>query len=158
MAWNTELADPMGGRVVCHNDVCLENIVFRDGQATALIDFDFAAPGRPLFDLACFARMCVPIDDEVSASRLGWHDADRGHRLRLLAESYGLDIAERAEWLGLVDRSMQVGGEFVRRPAEAGDPSLVKMWAEMGGQQRFDHRRDWWAKLRPHIESTVLAS
>ena len=157
MAWNTELADPAGGMVVCHNDMCLENIVFRDGQATALIDFDFAAPGRPLFDLACFARMCVPIDDDASASRLGWHDVDRGHRLRLVVECYGLDIAERAEWLGLVDRSMQVGGEFVRRRAEAGDPSFVKMWEDMGGQQRFDRRRDWWAQHRPHIESTVLA-
>ncbi|WP_323671351.1 phosphotransferase [Candidatus Poriferisodalis multihospitum] len=158
MAWNTELADPAGGMVVCHNDVCLENVVFRDGRAVALIDFDFAAPGRPLFDLACFARMCVPIDDDMSASRLGWHDADRGPRLRLVAESYGLDIAERAELLGLVDRSMQVGAELVRRRAEAGDPSFVKMWAEMGGQQRFDRRRDWWAQHRPHIESTVLAS
>ncbi len=147
-----------GGLVVCHNDVCLENVVFRDGRAAALIDFDFAAPGRPLFDLACLARMCVPIDDDVSASRLGWHDADRGHRLRLVAESYGLDIAERAELLGLLDRSMQVGGEFVRRRAEAGDPSFMRMWEEMGGQQRFDRRRDWWAKHRPRIESTVLAS
>ena len=69
--------------------------------------------------------MCVPIDDDVSASRLGWHDADRGHRLRLVAESYGPDIAERAELLGLVDRSMQVGAEFVRRRADAGDPVPV---------------------------------
>lgn len=76
----------------------------------------------------------------------------------MVAESHGLDIAERAELLGLVDRSMQVGGEFVRRRAEADDPSFVKMWAEMGGQRRFDRRRDWWANHRPHIESTVLAS
>ena len=31
--WNRELADPAGGPIVCHNDVCLENVVFRDGDA-----------------------------------------------------------------------------------------------------------------------------
>ncbi len=158
LEWSTELADPKGGAIVCHNDVCLENVVFRDGKAVALIDFDFAAPGRPLFDLAGFARMCVPIDDDINASRLGWHDVDRGARLRLVADSYGLGAAGRAELLRLLDRSIQVGGEFVRRRAEAGDLGFVKMWADMGGQERFDRRRDWWADHRQHIESTVLST
>jgi hypothetical protein len=69
--WNDELADPSGGPIVCHNDVCMENVVFRDGAAVGLLDFDFAAPGRPIYDLAQFARMCVPIDDDMSAERLG---------------------------------------------------------------------------------------
>jgi hypothetical protein len=38
---------------MCHNDVCMENIVFRDGAA--------------------FARMCVPIDDDPGAELLGRH-------------------------------------------------------------------------------------
>lgn len=41
--WSREMADPAGGPIVCHNDVCLENVVFRDGAAVALLDFDFAA-------------------------------------------------------------------------------------------------------------------
>ena len=57
--WSDEMADPLGGEVMCHNDVCLENVVFRNGEAIALLDFDFAAPGRREFDLAAFARMCV---------------------------------------------------------------------------------------------------
>jgi Ser/Thr protein kinase RdoA (MazF antagonist) len=80
--WSREMADPAGGPVVCHNDVCLENVVFQDGTAVGLLDFDFAAPGRPAYDLAAFARMCVPVDDDVNAGRLGWHDADRPARLR----------------------------------------------------------------------------
>ena len=71
--WSDELADPDGGAMVCHNDVCLENVVFRDGLAVALLDFDFAAPGRPIFDLAACARMCVPVDDDRNAGRLGFH-------------------------------------------------------------------------------------
>ena len=144
MAWSAEMADPSGGPVVCHNDVCLENVVFRDGLAIGLLDFDFAAPGRPEYDLAQFARMCVPVDDEVNAARLGWLPADRPARLRLVAEAYGLDAARRAELLRAVDESMVKGGEFVRRRVEAGDPNFIAMWREMGGQERFDRRRRWW--------------
>ena len=53
--WSDELADPSGGPIVCHNDMCMENVVFRDGVAVGLLDFDFAAPGRPIYDLAQFA-------------------------------------------------------------------------------------------------------
>ncbi|HET6953434.1 MAG TPA: hypothetical protein VFI47_23855, partial [Acidimicrobiales bacterium] len=27
LTWSTEMADPAGGAIVCHNDVCLENVV-----------------------------------------------------------------------------------------------------------------------------------
>lgn len=63
--WSDELNDPAGGSVLCHNDVCLENIVFRDCVAVAFLDFDFVAPGRPIFDVAQCLRMCDPIDAEV---------------------------------------------------------------------------------------------
>lgn len=79
--WSSEKADPAGGEVFCHNDVCLENVVFRDGVAVGLLDFDFAAPGRREFDLASFARMCVPINDDVNAARLGGQERfDRRRR------------------------------------------------------------------------------
>jgi thiamine kinase-like enzyme len=43
--WSSEMADPLGGELFCHNDVCLENVVFRDEVAVGLLDFDFAARG-----------------------------------------------------------------------------------------------------------------
>ena len=43
--WSPELADPQGGEDFCHNDVCPENVVFRDGRAVALLDFDVAPRG-----------------------------------------------------------------------------------------------------------------
>ncbi|GGU08398.1 hypothetical protein GCM10010244_38120 [Streptomyces coeruleorubidus] len=54
--WSRDLADPEGGRVLTHNDVGPDNVVFCDGRAAALIDFDLAAPGRPLWDIAITAR------------------------------------------------------------------------------------------------------
>jgi hypothetical protein len=146
--WSDEMADPLGGPIVCHNDVCLENVVFRDGRAVALLDFDFCAPGRPLYDLAQFARMCVPIDDDVNAGRLGWERPDRVARLRLVADVYGLDRADRGDLLDAVDDSIVRGGEFVRRRVAAGDPNFIAMWNDMGGEERFERRRRWWVGVR----------
>jgi aminoglycoside phosphotransferase (APT) family kinase protein len=153
--WSDEMADPTGGPVVCHNDVCLENVVFRDGEAVALLDFDFAAPGRPAYDLATFARMCVPIDDEESRLRLGWHDSDHPARLRLVADEYGLDGDERDAMAGALDESIARGGEFVRRRVEAGDPNFIAMWEAMGGQARFDRRRAWWKASRAQFVAAM---
>jgi len=157
MTWSQELADPRGGSVVCHNDVCLENVVFRNGAAVALLDFDYAAPGSPLFDLTTFARMCVPVDDPESAARLGWADLDKPVRLRLLADTYGLGTDDREVLLAMLDSTIERGGEFVRRRADAGDPGFVKMWADMGGQERFDRRRRWWAQSRSDFRLVLLA-
>ena len=149
-SWSDEMAGPQVGPIVCHNDVCLENVVFRDGVAIALLDFDFAAPGEAIYDLAAFARMCVPVDDDVNAARLGWQPADRPARLRLVADAYRLDGAGRAQLFDVLAPSIAHGGAFVRRRVAAGDPNFVKMWNEMGGQQRFDRKRDWW--LEHHDE------
>jgi hypothetical protein len=146
--WSDELADPQGGPIVCHNDVCLENVVFRNGTAVALLDFDFAAPGRPVYDLAQFARMCVPIDDSLHAGRLGWDPSDRPARLRLVTETYGLAEEGRDELLEHLDRSMHGGGAFVQRRAAAGDPNFIRMLEEMGGMGRYERRRHWWERNR----------
>lgn len=156
LTWSAEMVDPVGGQIVCHNDVCLENVVFRDGVAVGLVDFDFAAPGRPVYDLAQFARMCVPIDDDISATRLGWHDADRPTRLRLVADTYGLDGAGRRPLIEILADSVARGGEFNRRRVEAGDPNFIAMWTETGGMERFDRRRRWWAEHRDRFVDALI--
>jgi len=153
--WSDEMADPVVGSILCHNDICLENVVFREGRAHAFIDFDFAAPGRRVFDVASFARMCVPIDDGVSAGRLGWGHQDLPGRLRLVADSYGLDARDRVEFIEILDRSVEKGGEFVRRRVEAGAPGFVQMWEAMGGRERFDRRRRWWAEERANFDAAL---
>jgi hypothetical protein len=77
----------------------------------------------------------------VNATRLGWHDADRPARLRLAAETYGLDAGERREMVDALHATIAAGGELVRRRSEAHDPRFVAMWNEMGGAERFDRRR-----------------
>jgi hypothetical protein len=155
--WSDEMADfdPSGDVVVCHNDVCLENVVFRHGVAVGLLDFDFAAPGRPVYDLAAFARMCVPVDDQESAAKFGWRDADRPTRLRLVADSYGLDATGRRQLLEILSETIARGGEFLLRKVEDGDPNFVKAWNELGGMERFDRRRRWWSAHHQHFAAAL---
>ena len=161
LSWSDELADPAGGSMICHNDVCLENVVFRDGRAIGLLDFDFAAPGRPIFDLAAFARMCVPIDDDLSAARLGFEELDRPSRLRLVADAYGLHGKPRNLLIELLDWTMETGGSFVGRRVAAGDPNFMRMLDAMGGMERYDRRLRWWQASRekfvPRAHMTVDA-
>ena len=153
--WCDELADPRGGPVLCHNDLCLENVVFRSGEAVALLDFDFAAPGRAVHDLAQTVRMCVPVDDPRSARRLGWEDDDLPARLRLAVDAYGLDRDGRQELLSCLDDTMARGGQFLRRRVARGDPNFAALWEEVGGQERFDRRRRWWEAERPVFERAM---
>ena len=155
MTWSEEMADPAGGPIVCHNDVCLENVVFSDGVAVGLLDFDFAAPGRATYDLAQFARMCVPVDDDTNASRLGWQPADRAARLRVVADAYGLEQTSRTLLLDILTDSIDSGGEFVRRRVEAGDLNFIKMWTDIGGETRFDRRRHWWTEHKSRFADAM---
>jgi Phosphotransferase enzyme family len=150
LRWSDGLADPTGGTVVCHNDVELSNVVFRDGIAVALRDFEFAAPGRPVYDLAQLARLCVPIDDEHDQVRLGWQPADRPARLRLVADVYGLDRDGRAELLFAMDDAIDRIEAVARRRIETGDAQTVEAMARTGGLVKYDRRRTWW--LRHHDE------
>jgi thiamine kinase-like enzyme len=153
--WSEELADPSGGPIVCHNDVCMENVVFRSGVAVGLLDFDFAAPGRPLYDLAQFARMCVPIDDDMSAERLGWSITDNPARLRLVTDTYGLDAEARDSLLDCLDRSMNRGEDFVRNRVAAGDQNFIRMLEAMGGIERYERRKSWWENKREEFVTAL---
>jgi hypothetical protein len=156
LTWDASLADPAGGTLVCHNDVCPENVVFRDGVAVALLDFEFAAPGRSVYDLAQLARLCVPIDDEFDQTRLGWQPADRPARLRLVADVYGLDRDGRAALLTAMNDAIARVEAAVRRRVDAGDPNALAMWNRTGGAARYDRRRRWWAGHHGEFAAALL--
>jgi len=81
--------------VVCHNDPGPNNFVFQQSQPVALIDFDFAAPGKPPSDVGYMAwTWCVssrPDRQPVS---------EQAAQVRCLLDAYGPSHEERA---GIVD-------------------------------------------------------
>jgi hypothetical protein len=142
--------------VICHNDVCPENVVFRDGMAVALLDFDFAAPGRRVHDLAQLARMCVPLDTDEDAARFGRGGLDPFHRLRLVADRYGLP-PDRTELLDVLSDSIEAArsGGFVRRKVEEGHPAFAEMVETMGGLERYERRHVWFERNRQRFADAL---
>jgi Ser/Thr protein kinase RdoA (MazF antagonist) len=156
LTWDDSLADPAGGMLVCHNDVCPENVVFRDGSAVGLLDFEFAAPGRPVYDVAQLARLCVPIEDDFDQARLGWRPADRPARLRLVADAYGLERDAQVELLSAMNDAIARVEACVRRRVDAGEPNFVEMWNRTGGSERYNRRRRWWTEHHDQFAAALL--
>ena len=92
-AWSHVAPAPYHVGGISHNDPNLDNVVFRDGHAKGLIDFDLAAPGDPLWDVASAARLWVPLRSPCDID-----DVRRGRglaRVRAFVDAYGLDDAGR---------------------------------------------------------------
>jgi aminoglycoside phosphotransferase (APT) family kinase protein len=103
---------------VSHNDPNLDNVVFRDGRAVALIDFDLAGPGSRLWDVACAARLWAPLRPDPAID-----DARRGRgleRLRLFVDSYGIADADRLRLVEAVRANHGWFRELIRTQAEDG--------------------------------------
>jgi hypothetical protein len=71
--------------VVCHNDPSPCNYVFVAGRPAAFIDFDHAAPGARMRDVAYAVWLWT-----LSADEDGPPVPEQARRLRLMAENYGL--------------------------------------------------------------------
>ncbi|MGX9966628.1 phosphotransferase [Roseomonas sp. F4] len=85
--------------VVCHHDAGPNNTVFRSGRPVAFIDFDYAAPGEPLVDLAYMGwSWCISSRPDRGPPAI------QAAQLRCLADAYGLDAAARS---GLVPAIIQ---------------------------------------------------
>lgn len=148
--WSAALADPEGGTVVCHNDVCIENVVFRDGSAAALLDFDFAAPGRRVWDVAQTARYWVPVTDPELPKAASRGVRDVVGRLRRFVDAYGLDDGGRREFVAVLLDAEDVARRFVEERATAGVEGFVEMW-DATAVQRFDRKLAWIASHADEI-------
>lgn len=152
-AWPSALSDPEGGTLLCHNDPCLENLVFRDGAGHALIDFDLAAPGRPVWDLAALAFYIGPtLPPEVLADS-EFAGADVVRRLRLLADGYGMSDEDRRALPEAIEQYNEVSRVFVKDMFDQGNPLFVELVEQAGGWPAWervkDRRSAWLEEQRP---------
>ncbi len=144
--WSGELADPQGGSIICHNDICPPNVVFQKGQAHALLDFDFAAPGRPVWDLALTARMWLRLRPPIDAD--GPPQADPFRGIRFLANGYGLPHGDYGELVDAIVESFVVGSKFVRDRVAERQGDYVKAWKRLGGEGGNELTLIWLAQHR----------
>ncbi len=160
-AWPTALSDPEGGTLLCHNDPCLENLVFRDGSGHALIDFDLAAPGRPVWDLAALAFYLGPTLPPEALAGSEFAGADVLRRLRLLADGYGMSKADRWALPGAIEQYNEVSRVFVKDMFDQGNPLFVRDVERIGGWSAWERTKDrrsaWLAERRPDFRAALTS-
>ncbi|WP_205327197.1 phosphotransferase [Glycomyces sp. YM15] len=121
--------------VVCHHDPGPNNAVFRDGVPVAFIDFAEAAPGGRLEDVAYMAwtwsiasKQTLPLGRQAA-------------QVRLIADAYGLDAAERHVLVDCVlerqARNVRFWAEFQAKPASA--PATPAQLADRIAWSRREH-------------------
>jgi hypothetical protein len=151
MRWPTrQLTQPPPGAqsdLVCHTDLCLENVVVRDGRAAAFIDFDQAAPANPLFDIAIAARHWIPLRDPVDIADAR-ATTDLIGRFRLFADAHRLDAAQRDQVIGMLLVFLDNALHSTRRRAESGHPGFARMWAD--GYEGMNRRSRAWLTAHAH--------
>ena len=151
-AWSTEMADPHGGSLLCHCDVCPENVVFRDGEAVGLLDFEFVSPGRRVWDVAATMGMWAPLRPADERSE-GMESLDALARARVFADAYGLARAERT---GLVDVLIDAGRCGSWSNACGGEPQFVAMWEAHGGERSGARIAEWQAAHRERLNASLI--
>jgi thiamine kinase-like enzyme len=150
--WPTDVPARFRDGLVSHNDVNLDNVVFRDGVAVALIDFDLASPGSMVWDVALAARLWVPLrsDADVLDARRG----RREHRLRLFVDAYGLPDRDRRR---LVEAALETHHwcyAIVEDGAARGVPGYVRYWRP-AVQARADRVQRWLAAHADGLDAAV---
>jgi hypothetical protein len=131
--------------VICHNDVAPYNTVFRDERPVALIDFDMAAPGPRVWDVAYaayrFVSLGTPSDDAPPGP-----PSEQGRRLGLFLRSYGaafgaaevLDtvVARLASLRAFMHERSAAGNESFTRHVADGDAEIYRRDAQYVSDQR----------------------
>jgi hypothetical protein len=148
--WPQALPAAFAGGIVSHNDPNLDNVIFRNGRAVALIDFDLACPGSEVWDVACAVRLWAPLraERDVPAPLRGRTLA----RLRLFLDAYGLPERERPRVVEATALAHAWCYRIVRDAVAHGHPSFNRMWTA-GGRANAARTARWLAEHAPDMRA-----
>jgi hypothetical protein len=153
-AWPRAVPPSFRGGIVSHNDPNLDNVVFRDRRAVALIDFDLAGPGSVVWDVAATARLWAPLrlDRDIADTRRGRALI----RLRRVVDAYRLTDADRA----LIPQAVLSNHDWcydnVRDGAEAGHAGFGAYWLQAA--QRAHRTRRWYLRNMDALREVVMTT
>lgn len=126
------LIPPEGADIIAHQDLAPWNLVVNDAQ-WAFIDWDSAAPGSRLWDLAYAIHGFAPLTASAT-----YQARDPGYRLRVMADAYGLTEAQRREIVPMLARRTRSMHTFLAQQAARGNQPWTRLWRE-------GHGDAWWA-------------
>ena len=154
-SWKSIDNTPKPFEILCHNDFAIYNIIFNDERPIGIIDFDVAAPGPRLWDIAYTLYTCVPLSrfylsetGEKIHYNSSQHVQDRKRRVKLFFESYGEELQEG--YLEMVLLRLEGLCKTITRKASEGDIAFQKMIDE-GHLEHYqndikfiyEHTKEW---------------
>lgn len=143
MAWHFAPLGGPGPHPVCHHDLSPRNTVFDAGRAAAFIDWDMATPEAGVHDVVHAAWQFVPLATDEACARQGWASPpDRGRRLRILLDAYGLPDGDRRAFAARVAERMEVTASGIEALAADGEPAFVRL-VERGIPEAIRRDRAW---------------
>ncbi|MGD6844982.1 phosphotransferase [Bacillus infantis] len=155
-SWQPIDHTPQPFEVVCHNDFAVYNIIFKHEKPAGVIDFDHAAPGPRLWDIAYTLYTCVPLSRlyHRETGEAVYYDQSKDaerikQRVRLFFQSYGIKGLEN-DYLEMVLLRIEGLCKTIRRKAGEGDKAFQTMMEE-GHLEHYQmelefirrHGQDW---------------
>lgn len=146
---------PQPYEVLCHNDFAIYNIIFNDKRPVGIIDFDVAAPGPRIWDIAYTLYTCIPLSRFFYAENgdaVYYHSQKHAdstkQRVRLFFESYGMEIEN--DYLDVVILRLEGLCKTIKRKAKEGNVAFQQMIKE-GHLEHYqsditfirEHRKKW---------------
>ncbi|GGN59101.1 hypothetical protein GCM10010112_13640 [Actinoplanes lobatus] len=122
--------------VVCHHDLSPKNTVYRGREPVAFIDWDDAAPGRRVQDVAhaCwqYVGLGPDVPDPEDAGRLVW----------VVADGYRLGDADRSVLIDTVLWWQESCWRGILAGAEAGQAAMIRL-CELGAADEVRAAFEW---------------
>lgn len=139
LRWRRAVPARWCGPLVTHNDSHPANVIFRDRQPVALIDFDLAAPSCVAWELAVAACFWVPLCDErdVGDSRQG----EVLTRLRVLLDAYGASARLRHDVVEATVAANTWISVIIESGARHGHSAFGEVWRATAG--RYLRAHEW---------------
>ena len=130
---------PDRSELICHHDLARWNLVCSDDR-WVFIDWDGAAPGSRLWDLAWTVTGFVPLDP-------GGDPAMDAPRLRALADGYGLTACQRRELVPLIGAHSRAMFDLLHRSSLTGKQPWAGLYAQGHG--------DYWGPAADYADQHV---
>jgi aminoglycoside phosphotransferase (APT) family kinase protein len=141
--------------LIGHVDITPENVVFRDGRAYALIDFDLAKPATRADEMFNTMMWWAPLADPRDVDPL-LRNADVPRRARILADAYDLSGADRERVIEVAVVRTRRSWHLMKDRAQTHGGGWQRMWDEGVGDV-IKRRGAWLDQHGPALTAALTA-